>query len=158
MFDGDLVGQLSTQVYSSAELDGTDWMYVDLGTSYVVTKVVYTNRQDCCQNFISGTQLQLLDAKMVVTDQRVLDSSATQTFTFASAPSVTLFCETSFEGGGWALVRRTPGTSIWHQATDDLAGTAVYGTYGTATSNSMFSIAWNTWSFSEMLFMTGMLF
>ncbi len=52
-------------------------------------------------------------------------------------------------------MRRTPGTSVWHQANDDLAGTDVYGTYGTDTSDSMFSIAWNTWSFTEMLFMTG---
>jgi hypothetical protein len=60
-----------------------------------------------------------------------------------------------FEGGGWALVRRTPATSVWHEADDDLAGTAVYGVYGGETFDSMFSIAWNTWTFTEMLFMTG---
>ena len=65
-------------------------------------------------------------------------------------------CVNDFEGGSWALVRRTPATSIWHQATDDLAGTDVYGVYGGETSNNMFSIAWNTWiTTGEMLFMTG---
>ncbi len=66
-------------------------------------------------------------------------------------------CEYAFEGGGWALVRRTTATSIWHQATDDLAGIDVYGSYGTPTSDSIFSIAWSTWQTTgEMLFMTGM--
>jgi hypothetical protein len=70
---------------------------------------------------------------------------------------VQINCEINFEGGGWALVRRTPGTSVWHQANDDLAGTAVYGTYGTETDNAMFSIAWSEWlTTGEMLFMTGM--
>ncbi len=64
-------------------------------------------------------------------------------------------CLSDFQGGSWALVRRTPGTLFWHQANDNLAGTAVYGTYGTETSTTMFSIAWSTWSFTEMLFMTG---
>ena len=68
-----------------------------------------------------------------------------------------VFCESAFEGGGWALVRRTTATSIWHQATDNLLGTDVYGSYGTPTSDSIFSIAWNTWQTTgEMLFMTGM--
>jgi hypothetical protein len=65
-------------------------------------------------------------------------------------------CLSDFEGGGWVLVRRTPGTLAWHQATDNLAGTDVYGTYGSDTSDSMFSIAWNTWDFTEMLFASGM--
>ncbi len=52
-------------------------------------------------------------------------------------------------------MRRTPAFTVWHEATDDLAGTDVYGVYGGETSDSMFSIAWNTWTFTEMLFMTG---
>ncbi len=74
------------------------------------------------------------------------------------ARGATLSCLSDFEGGGWVLVRRTPGTSAWHQATDDLAGTAVYGTYGSDASNNMFSIAWNTWDYTEMLIATGMYF
>ena len=68
-----------------------------------------------------------------------------------------ILCELSFEGGSWALVRRTTATSIWHQATDDLAGIDVYGSYGTPASDSIFSIAWSTWlTTGEMLLMTGM--
>ncbi len=50
------------------------------------------------------------------------------------------FCENSFEGGGWALVRRVKQGSTWHPATDNLAGTDTYGTPGTSTSDSTFSL------------------
>ena len=69
----------------------------------------------------------------------------------------TVFCESAFEGGNWALVRRVKQGPTWHPATDDLAGTAVYGTYGTATSDSTFSIAFSAWitQTTEFLFMSG---
>ena len=69
----------------------------------------------------------------------------------------TVFCESAFEGGNWALVRRVKQGTTWHTATDDLAGTAVYGTYGTATSDSTFSIAYSSWitPTTELLFISG---
>jgi hypothetical protein len=42
------------------------------------------------------------------------------------------------------LVRRVKQGQSWHQATDNLAGTQAYGTYGTPTSDSSFSLAWNS--------------
>ncbi len=50
------------------------------------------------------------------------------------------FCEDIFEGGGWALVRRVRQGTRWHPATDDLRGTDVYGSAGTSTSDSTFSL------------------
>ena len=54
-------------------------------------------------------------------------------------------------------MRRVKRGTTWHPATDDLAGTAVYGTYGTATSDSTFSIAYSSWitPTTELLFMSG---
>jgi hypothetical protein len=56
------------------------------------------------------------------------------------------------------LVRRVKQGTTWHPATDDLAGTAVYGTYGTATSDSTFSVVYSSWvkPTTEFLFITGM--
>jgi hypothetical protein len=69
-----------------------------------------------------------------------------------------LYCEDSFEGGGWALVRHvSKNTNVWHEATDNLAGTQAYGSYGTPTSAFSFSLAWSTLvEAKEFLFMTGM--
>jgi hypothetical protein len=69
-----------------------------------------------------------------------------------------VYCEGSFEGGGWALVRRVKAGNIWFEADDDLKGTSVYGTYGTATSDSSFSMAFADWLTpqTEVLVATGM--
>jgi hypothetical protein len=64
------------------------------------------------------------------------------------------YCEDSFQGGGWALVRRVKQGATWHPANDDLRGTEVYGTYGTPNSDSTFSIAWQGLG-SELLLTTG---
>ena len=56
----------------------------------------------------------------------------------------------------WQLVRRAaPGT--WHQATDNLAGTDVYGDSATcgATDNCSFSIAFENLTFNEFKFESG---
>jgi hypothetical protein len=81
---------------------------------------------------------------------------ATDTFRFAA---FVFYCESSFEGGSWALVRRVKQGSSWHPATDNLAGThAAYGTYGSPTYNSTFNVVFYdmvTSSSTEFLFMTG---
>ncbi len=70
----------------------------------------------------------------------------------------TNICEDYFEGGSWLLVRRVKQGNVWHPATDNLGGTAVYGVYGPATSDVTFSIAWSTLAIGpERLFMTGLL-
>ncbi len=71
---------------------------------------------------------------------------------FTAAPKY--YCEDSFQGGGWVLVRRVKEGSIWHRATDTLQGTDVYGSYGTASSDSSFSIAWQGLG-TELLLTTG---
>jgi hypothetical protein len=47
--------------------------------------------------------------------------------------------------------------TTWHPATDDLRGTDVYGTYGTATSDATFSIAFASiiTPTTEILLITG---
>jgi hypothetical protein len=76
------------------------------------------------------------------------------TLRFCLAPKY--YCEDSFQGGGWVLVRRVKQGYSWHPANDDLRGTDVYGTYGTPTSDSTFSIAWQGWG-NELLLTTGSL-
>jgi hypothetical protein len=49
-------------------------------------------------------------------------------------------CENNFEGGGWALVRRVRQGTTWHPATDNLQGIDIYGTSGSSTSDSTFSL------------------
>ena len=67
----------------------------------------------------------------------------------------TIFCDDTFEGGRWALVRRTAGWTQWHSARDGLRGTEVYGSYGSPTSDQAFSIAWSNVQYSEMMIMSG---
>jgi hypothetical protein len=64
------------------------------------------------------------------------------------------FCDDSFEGGGWVLVRRVKQGSTWHPATDNLRGTDVYGSYGTPLSDTTFSISWQGLG-TELLITTG---
>ena len=159
--DGDLTADIF-HIFASGYSDGTDYMTIDLGGSFVITTVVFYARGDCCQNEAEGAQLQLIGPDNVVTAQRIITTDLVQTYTFsATEPSTipyTIVCEDSFQGGGWALVRRVKNYWRWHLAFDDLAGFDVYGTYGTATSDSTFSIAYSSWitSATEMLFITGL--
>ncbi len=136
------------------------WFVVDLGAPFIVTSVVYYNRASN-QNRAIGTELQLINQDGIVTAQRTLDGSNIQTFTFSptatSTVAVTYQCDSAFEGGGWVLVRRIKSGSNWHPATDDLKGSDVYGTYGTASSDSTFSVAYSSWlnQATEFLFITG---
>ena len=59
-----------------------------------------------------------------------------------------------FQGFNWRLVRRVVG-STWHPATDQLAGTEVYGSACGATASCTFSESWNGASFTHYLFATG---
>ncbi len=103
---------------------------------------------------MNGGQVQLLDANGVRIAQAAMTADGIQTFTFTPYT-----CESSFQGGGWVLVRRVkPGSATWHPATDDLAGTqAAYGTYGSDTSDATFGIPYSSWvsSSTEFLFTTG---
>jgi hypothetical protein len=68
------------------------------------------------------------------------------------------YCESSFQGGSWALVRRVKQGSSWHPANDNLAGThRAYGTYGSPTYDSTFNVEFYSMvtSSTEFLFMTG---
>ena len=70
-----------------------------------------------------------------------------------------VFCENVLDGGSWVLVRRIKQGSVWHPATDDLAGTqAAYGVYGGPTFDSTFGIVYSSWlsAETEFLFMTGL--
>jgi hypothetical protein len=67
-------------------------------------------------------------------------------------------CETFFEGGGWALVRRVKQGATWHPATDTLHGTDVYGSPDIPTADTTFSVPfWYLLSpNTEFLFATGL--
>jgi hypothetical protein len=71
------------------------------------------------------------------------------------------YCDNVIDGGGWALVRRVKQGSVWHPATDNLAGTeAAYGTYGGPTFDATFGRPYSSWiqSSTEFLFTTGLTF
>lgn len=58
-------------------------------------------------------------------------------------------------GAGWYLVRRTH-TAQWHQATDALSGTAIYGTFDpSGTSRRTFSIPFVEYDYDQFLFASG---
>jgi hypothetical protein len=79
-------------------------------------------------------------------------------FFFFAFVAFAFFCESSFQGGSWALVRRVRQGSSWHPATDNLAGThAAYGTYGSPTDETTFNVVFSSMvtSSTEFLFMTG---
>jgi hypothetical protein len=105
---------------------------------------------------MNGGVLQLLDARGVVIAKAPMNGNAIQTFAFAQYT-----CESSFQGGGWVLVRRVrQGSTSWHPATDNLAGTqAAYGVYGSATSDATFGVPYSSWvsGSTEFLFATGLL-
>jgi hypothetical protein len=58
---------------------------------------------------------------------------------------------------GWTLVRHADTVGGWHPIDDNLAGTAVYGTFGTETSAGDFSINFETAvsGWNQILFMFG---
>jgi hypothetical protein len=72
--------------------------------------------------------------------------------------ALTYNCINDFEGGGWALVRRVKQGTTWHPATDDLKGTAAYGSYSTARADATFSkhfASMLTSDATQFLFATG---
>uniref|UniRef100_A0A0G4IC05 Uncharacterized protein n=1 Tax=Chromera velia CCMP2878 TaxID=1169474 RepID=A0A0G4IC05_9ALVE len=58
-------------------------------------------------------------------------------------------------GGGWRLVRRVAPGTRWHNATDNLMGTDVYGTPGGPRSDSTFSVEFANENFDQFLFSFG---
>ena len=53
------------------------------------------------------------------------------------------------------MVRRVQSGNTWHQATDSLQGTNVYGTPGAEDSNQSWSIQFDNMSYDQFLFATG---
>ena len=72
-----------------------------------------------------------------------------------NAPYFFVVWSNSIDNGGWTLVRRVKKGTIWHPATDSLAGTDEYGTPGHETSDETFSILFNDTLFNQFLFATG---
>jgi hypothetical protein len=69
------------------------------------------------------------------------------------------YCENGFEGGAWALVRRVKQGNTWHPATDNMKGTSVYGTPGSSSADTTFSVPFTSLVTSNealVLFASGM--
>ena len=60
---------------------------------------------------------------------------------------------TIFDLSAWTRVRHSPATGNWHQSTDNLAGSDVYG--DSNNDSGEWSIKFDDLSFSEMLFTLG---
>ena len=156
--DGTLANRNMPAIFHSSNVAG-DWFRVDLGADVTVTRVMYYNRLSFAIR-AGGSYLQLLDANQVVIAQRTLTSNAIQTFTFSptteSLSPAPNMCMHDFEGGSWLLVRRVRQGTIWHPSRDQLAGKDVYGTYGSANSDSTFSLPFASLvnSSTQFLFIT----
>jgi hypothetical protein len=156
--DGTLSNRISP-IFHAGTPSGA-WFRVELGGNFSVVKVVYYNR---LSNYMraGGSLLQLLDHTGTIIAQRTLTSNQVQTFTFStftpSVPSTTYYCRNDIFGGSWVLVRRVRASTTWHPATDTLTGTQSYGTYGSETSDSTFSVQYFKWvkSSTQFLFMSG---
>ena len=76
------VNGTSAGLYHSANPPkDTDFWMVDLGKEYKLSKIVYTNRKDCCQERIIGCSMILMDANQQILEQFTFTSKdATQTF------------------------------------------------------------------------------
>jgi len=61
-----------------------DWIEIDLGQDYPVSKVVFYNRADCCQERSNGAVLTLLDSGRGTVDSALLNGDNMQIFTFVS--------------------------------------------------------------------------
>lgn len=63
----------------------------------------------------------------------ISSTSSDSCYTSAAINSSPSFCELSFGGGSFVLVRHTP-PGLWHLATDSLGGASVYGFYNATSS------------------------
>ena len=155
-FNGNYYAQEYPSLYHSQ--DPGAFVQVDLGGNYAIDRIDYYNRAECCQARAVGSKVELLDDNSIVLARKEITSDALSTSLQFSIAASAIACDNTFEGGSWALVRRVKQGTTWHPATDDLAGTAVYGTYGSATSDSTFSLAFASIvsPSTELLFITGM--
>jgi len=63
---------------------GHDWIEIDLGQEFHVTKVVFYNRADCCQERAAQAVLTLLDSTRGTIDSALLNGNMMQIFDFKS--------------------------------------------------------------------------
>ena len=76
-----LDGSSSKSYHSAHPPTENDFWMVDLGQEYTLSKIVYTNRKDCCQERIIGCSMILMDANQQILEQFTFTSKdATQTF------------------------------------------------------------------------------
>ena len=45
--------------FSSADIDNTQWWWVDMGNTYCIGKVVIFNRVDCCKERLAGAVVRI---------------------------------------------------------------------------------------------------
>jgi hypothetical protein len=80
MFDGNMYHDYNMS--SDSNSLGQEFWMVDLGEIKDVCFIHYYNRADCCQERSKGVRLQLLDDKMNVVTEKVLDYGLIQSFSF----------------------------------------------------------------------------
>jgi len=74
----------------------------------------------------------------------------------AGGAATDVYCDMTFNGGGWMLVRRTKPGAGWAPVNDNAAGTVAYGAYvPNPRAASTFSLAYSSMAYSDMLFATG---
>jgi hypothetical protein len=61
---------------------GNDWIEIDLGNEFPVSKVVFYNRADCCQDRANRATLTLLNSNRQQVDSALLNGNMMQIFNF----------------------------------------------------------------------------
>jgi hypothetical protein len=86
--DGNLQTRSYPDVYVGEGVAG-EWMTVDLLEDYLVARVEYYNREDCCQHEILGATVELLDANwQPVAQYTIADTTSPQVFDYPPKPSI----------------------------------------------------------------------
>jgi hypothetical protein len=85
--DGTLQARAYPSIYHSACAVGDYWQ-LDLQDEYPIDRIVYYNRQDCCNDRANGLVMQLIDRNDAVVKSITLTASMIQSYNFRGDPKV----------------------------------------------------------------------
>ena len=127
--------------FNSAGTSASEWVEVDLRASYILSRVIFYNRQSCCWNRANNTQLRVLDSNRVqLAAFNLTTATAPQSFNmpWAFCPTQTASGSASLSASGSRSASRSASPSVSAVATGSRTGTGT--TTGTATGTATRSL------------------